>query len=72
MSIDTLEYDLGNLSDLYTKTLQELIAMDEETKLPLHYKGARYRTLTMIKKEYKSEYKDLIQETLGYKFELLE
>ncbi len=64
-----LNFPLGNIEELYTETLDQLVDTDEDGK-PLFFKGARYNVLSYLQSP--ENHQKAIEDILGYDYQILE
>lgn len=64
-----LKFELGEIEGLYVSTLERLTESDWNWK-PVNFRGARYNALWYLKNP--DDYKEKIENTLGYNYMLLE
>ena len=64
-----LNFSLGDIEDLYIKTLEQLVETDNEWN-PVYFKWARYKILSYLSNSEK--YQSEIEDTLWYEYSLLE
>lgn len=65
-----LEYDLGDLKDLYLRTLDNIAPENKESK-KLYFKSARYQPITYLDKDKSKELDDILTKKYGVELNLL-
>ncbi|GHV74164.1 ATP-dependent helicase [Spirochaetia bacterium] len=61
---EALEYDLGDIKDLYLDTLQQIspdLSIETEATRP-HYQAARYNAVTYVKPEFEERFQKKVEE----------
>lgn len=65
-----LEYNLGELKNLYLKTLESISPVDKKNS-KMHFKSARYQPISYVCDENKKELEDGLKSRYGIEFNLL-
>lgn len=65
-----LEYDLGDLKDLYLRTLDNIAPEKKESK-KLYFKSARYQPIAYLDKDKSKELDDILSKKYGVELNLL-
>lgn len=68
---EELEYDLSELKDLYSSTLDKIYLTEDHNDGMYRFKAARYSPALYIREELKSELTEVLENKTGVKFNLL-